>query len=79
MVEFRSHLIVDKVHKSGNDHFRHGLLPGDPCNLQSGAQPDAQNGNNEHDQPADHQSLGQVNGAQKRNVFKGGKNPCAID
>ena len=78
-VKLRTHVAPDKVDQSTVDHFRHSLLPGNAGNLQTGAQPDGQSGDDDQNQPGHDQCLGDLNGTEEGYILKGMDNSCAID
>ena len=78
-IKLRPHFVVNEIYQGIDDGFRGGLLPGDAGDLQPGAQPDAQGGDDQHDQPAHNQGLGDVDRSQYRDIFEGGENFCAVD
>ena len=78
-VKLRPHIAPDEVHQGGVDRLGDGLLPGDARDLQSGTQPDEQSGDQNQNQPADNQRLGDLNRSEQRDVFKCSDNSRAID
>ena len=78
-VEIRPHIAPDEFHQRGVDRLSDGLLPGNARDLQPGPQPDAQGGNDNQDQPADDQSLGDRDRSEQRDVIKCNYVSCAID
>ena len=78
-VKLRAHISMHKVDEAAHDHFRRSLFSGDACNLQPGTQPDADCGDDQHDEPADDQGLGNVDRSKQRDIFEGGKNFSAVD
>ena len=78
-VKIRPHVAPDEFHQGGVDRLSDGLLPGNARDLQSGSQPDAQGGNDNQDQPADNQRLGDRDRSEQRDVIKCNYVSCAID